>query len=121
MSARAQISSLVAVISAVESGRSESFPQVVDADGVDTFLHEALQGKDRLTILRLEQEVDKFKRNPLVQQLEWQPMPSSYLRLVAHRVVQHYYLQFAVADNSTSKVHTSLPGRQATLGFQECG
>lgn len=101
LNARGQISSLVSAGSALESGRSEAFPQLVDPDGVDSFLREALQGKDRLTILRLEQEVDKFMRNPKVQQLEFQPMPSSYLRLVAHRVVQHYNLQSSVADSST--------------------
>lgn len=97
---RAQISSLVTSNSS-ELGRSEAFPELVDSDGVDNFLREALQGKDRLTILRLEQEVDKFMRNPKLQQLEFQPMPSSYLRLVAHRVVQHYNLQSSVADSST--------------------
>ncbi|MCO5605350.1 hypothetical protein L7F22_059533 [Adiantum nelumboides] len=100
LSSRAQISSF-ATPSASESGRSEAFSQLVDPDGVDSFLREALQGKDRLTILRLEQEVDKFMRNPNSQQLEFQPMPSSYLRLVAHRVVQHYNLQSSVADSST--------------------
>eukprot|EP00250_Pteridium_aquilinum_P018407 c24074_g1_i1 orf=316-1740(+) len=99
-STRAQISSLVAG-SMLDSGRSEAFSLPEDPDGVDSFLREALQGKDRLTILRLEQEVDKFMRNPKVQQLEFQPMPSSYLRLVAHRVVQHYNLQSSVADSST--------------------
>eukprot|EP00249_Psilotum_nudum_P009417 c21921_g1_i1 orf=2-430(-) len=54
---------------------------------VDSFLKEALQNsRDRLTILRLEQEVERFMRNQKQQQLEFQPMPSSYLRLVAHRV-----------------------------------
>ncbi|KAI5058994.1 hypothetical protein GOP47_0025313 [Adiantum capillus-veneris] len=100
LSSRAQISSF-ATPSTSELGRSEAFPQLVDPDGVDSFLREALQGKDRLTILRLEQEVDKFMRNPKLQQLEFQPMPSSYLRLVAHRVVQHYNLQSSVADTST--------------------
>lgn len=72
-----------------------------DTDDVDSFLREALQNRDRLTILRLEQEVDKFMRNPTVQQLEFQPMPSSYLRLVAHRVAQHYNLQSSVVDSNT--------------------
>ena len=42
----------------------------------------------------------KFMQNPNAQQLEFQPMPSSYLRLAAHRVVQHYNLQSLVADCS---------------------
>lgn len=102
VSSRAQISSFVALGSSTESGRSEGFSQFAEPDDVDSFLCEALQGKDRLTILRLEQEVEKFMRNPKLQQLEFQPMPSSYLRLVAHRVVQHYNLQSSVADSSTA-------------------
>lgn len=70
----------------------------VDVESVDSFLREALQGRDRLTILRLEQEVDRFMRNSKLQQLEFQPMPSSYLRLVAHRVAQHYNLQSSAVD-----------------------
>lgn len=69
-------------------------------EDVDSFLKEALQNRDRLTILRLEQEVDKFMRNPKLQQLEFQPMPSSYMRLLAHRVAQHYNLQSSVVDSN---------------------
>eukprot|EP00249_Psilotum_nudum_P016777 c25984_g1_i1 orf=709-2112(+) len=69
---------------------------------VDNFLKEALQNsRDRLTILRLEQEVERFMRNQKQQQLEFQPMPSSYLRLVAHRVAQHYCLKSMVVDSNT--------------------
>lgn len=80
----------------VEFGASSS----TETDEVDSFLKEALQSKDRLTILRLEQEVAKFIRNPRLQHLEFQPMPSSYLRLAAHRVAQHYNLQSSVVDSS---------------------
>ncbi|KAH7293660.1 hypothetical protein KP509_28G035500 [Ceratopteris richardii] len=99
-SPRAQISLMTSSSSSSEAGRSDIFKELVDSDEVDSFLREALQGKDRLTILRLEQEVERFMRNHKLQQLEFQPMPSSYLRLVAHRVVQHYNLQSSVADSS---------------------
>ncbi|KAL2650093.1 hypothetical protein R1flu_018221 [Riccia fluitans] len=73
-------------------------------DQVDGFLREALQNpRDRLTILRLEQEVERFMRNPKHQQLEFQPMPSSYLRLAAHRVAQHYFLQSLVVDSGSTE------------------
>lgn len=40
-------------------------------------------------------------RSPKQQQLEFQPMPSSYLRLAAHRVAQHYFLQSMVVDSGS--------------------
>ncbi|CAK9199233.1 unnamed protein product [Sphagnum troendelagicum] len=71
---------------------------------VDSFLREALQNpRDRLTILRLEQEVERFMHNPGQQMLEFQPMPSSYLRLAAHRVAQHYSLQSMVVDSGSTE------------------
>ncbi|KAM1671699.1 hypothetical protein EV1_039701 [Malus domestica] len=64
---------------------------------VDQFLREALQNpRERLSILRMEQDVEKFIRDPLQQQLEFQQLPTSYLRLAAHRVAQHYSLQSMV-------------------------
>lgn len=45
----------------------------------------------------------KFLRDPAQQQLEFQQLPTSYLRLAAHRVAQHYNLQSTVMlDNSSS-------------------
>ncbi|KAG6475424.1 hypothetical protein ZIOFF_064644 [Zingiber officinale] len=69
---------------------------------VDQFLREALEKpRERLAILRMEQDVEKFLRDPTQQQLEFQELPNSYLRLAAHRVAQHYYLQsIARPDNS---------------------
>lgn len=69
---------------------------------VDQFLREALQNpRERLSILRMEQDVEKFIRDPSQQQLEFQQLPTSYLRLAAHRVAQHYSLQSMVLlDNS---------------------
>ncbi|ONK71258.1 uncharacterized protein A4U43_C04F6590 [Asparagus officinalis] len=49
----------------------------------------------------MEQDVEKFLRNPTQQQLEFQALPTSYLRLAAHRIAQHYGLQsLALPDNS---------------------
>lgn len=69
---------------------------------VDEFLREALQNpRERLSILRMEQDVEKFIRDPTQQQLEFQQLPTSYLRLAAHRVAQHYSLQSMVLlDNN---------------------
>ncbi|XP_021854552.1 uncharacterized protein [Spinacia oleracea] len=69
---------------------------------VDQFLREALQNpRERLSILRLEQDVEQFIQDPTQQQLEFQQLPTSYLRLAAHRVAQHYFLQSMVLlDNS---------------------
>lgn len=49
----------------------------------------------------MEQDVEKFIRDPTQQQLEFQQLPTSYLRLAAHRVAQHYSLQSMVLlDNN---------------------
>ncbi|KAF5201302.1 R3h domain containing protein [Thalictrum thalictroides] len=49
----------------------------------------------------MEQDVVKFIRDPTQQQLEFQQLPTSYLRLAAHRVAQHYYLQsMVILDNN---------------------
>lgn len=53
------------------------------------------------SVLRMEQDVEKFIRDPTRQQMEFQQLPTSYLRLAAHRVAQHYSLQSMVLlDNS---------------------
>lgn len=69
---------------------------------VDQFLREALQNpRERLSILRIEQDIVKFIRDPKQQQLEFQQLPTSYLRLAAHRVAQHYCLQsMVILDNN---------------------
>lgn len=49
----------------------------------------------------MEQDVEKFIQDPTQQQMEFQQLPTSYLRLAAHRVAQHYFLQSMVLlDNS---------------------
>lgn len=71
-----------------------------DASLVDPFLVEALQNtRHRLTILRMELDIQKFLQNPDQQQFEFQHFTTSYLRLAAHRVAQHYCLQTMVQDN----------------------
>lgn len=53
------------------------------------------------SVLRMEQDVERFIRDPTQQQLEFQQLPTSYLRLAAHRVAQHYLLQSMVLlDNN---------------------
>ncbi|XP_022983817.1 uncharacterized protein LOC111482320 [Cucurbita maxima] len=67
---------------------------------VDPFLVEALQNpRHRLTILRMELDIQKFLHNPDQQLFEFQHFPTSYLRLAAHRVAQHYGLQTMVQDS----------------------
>ncbi|KAL2227680.1 UNVERIFIED_CONTAM: cAMP-regulated phosphoprotein 21 [Sesamum indicum] len=69
---------------------------------VDQFLRDALQNpRERLSVLRMEQDVEKFIRDPTREQMEFQQLPTSYLRLAAHRVAQHYSLESMVLfDNN---------------------
>ncbi|KAG2327375.1 hypothetical protein Bca52824_010104 [Brassica carinata] len=63
---------------------------------VDPFLVEALQNpRHRLTILRMELDIQKFFQNPDQLQFEFPPFPTSYSP-AAHRVAQHYGLPRAV-------------------------
>ncbi|KAJ1404233.1 SUZ domain [Sesbania bispinosa] len=84
---------------------------------VDPFLVEALQNpRHRLTrlcigylvllcqiwsasVLRMELDIQRFLNNTDQQHFEFQHFPSSYLRLAAHRVAQHYGMQTMVQDN----------------------
>ncbi|KAG8479704.1 hypothetical protein CXB51_029241 [Gossypium anomalum] len=67
---------------------------------VDPFLVEALQNpRHRLTILRMELDIQRFVQNSEQQQFEFQHFPTSYLRLAAHRVAQHYGLVTMVYDS----------------------
>ncbi|KAF3442174.1 hypothetical protein FNV43_RR16090 [Rhamnella rubrinervis] len=67
---------------------------------VDPFLVEALHNpRHRLTLLRMELDIQRFLQNPDQQQFEFQHFPTSYLRLAAHRVAQHYGLQTMVQDS----------------------
>ncbi|KAL2326705.1 hypothetical protein Fmac_025763 [Flemingia macrophylla] len=67
---------------------------------VDHFLVEALQNpRHRVTILRMELDIQRFLNNAEQQHFEFPHFPSSYLRLAAHRVAQHYGMQTMVQDN----------------------
>ncbi|XP_038697523.1 cAMP-regulated phosphoprotein 21-like [Tripterygium wilfordii] len=68
---------------------------------VDPFLVEALQNpRHRLTILRMELDIQRFLQSSDQYQFEFQHFPTSYLRLAAHRVAQHYGLLTIVQDNA---------------------
>lgn len=51
------------------------------------------------SVLRMELDIERFLQNPDQQQFEFQHFPTSYLRLAAHRVAQHYGLITMVQDN----------------------
>ncbi|XP_073154890.1 uncharacterized protein [Henckelia pumila] len=75
-------------------------PPPVYVSMVDPFLVEALQNpRHRLTILRMELDVQKFFQNSDLQMFVFPHFPTSYLRLAAHRVAQHYGLQTMIQDN----------------------
>ncbi|KAA8534543.1 hypothetical protein F0562_032060 [Nyssa sinensis] len=96
VSASASTSASSSSSSASSGGVSEDV-----INSVDQFLREALQNpRERLSVLRMEQDVEKFIRDPTRQQMEFQQLPTSYLRLAAHRVAQHYSLQSMVLLDS---------------------
>uniref|UniRef100_A0A7N0TVE9 Single-stranded nucleic acid binding R3H protein n=1 Tax=Kalanchoe fedtschenkoi TaxID=63787 RepID=A0A7N0TVE9_KALFE len=84
----------------LSSSLSSAIPKSSDKESmVDPFLVEALQNpRHRLTILRMELDLQKFLKNPELQQFEFQQFPTSYLRLAAHRVAQHYGLTTSVQE-----------------------
>ncbi|KMZ56996.1 putative R3h domain containing protein [Zostera marina] len=86
------------------SNQFSSNPTEEQINQVDQFLREALQKpRERLSILRMEQDILTFIRDPRQQQLEFTALPTSYLRLAAHRAAQHYSLQsIAVPDNNVA-------------------
>ncbi|KAK1292004.1 hypothetical protein QJS10_CPB17g01702 [Acorus calamus] len=86
----------------------EEKKETADHPQVDPFLVEALQNpRHRLTVLRMELDIQRFLQNPEQNQFEFHHFPTSYLRLAAHRVAQHYGLQSTVdnlTDGSGSKI-----------------
>ncbi|XP_031496082.1 uncharacterized protein LOC116261457 [Nymphaea colorata] len=77
----------------------ESSPSLDAYPDVDPFLKEAIQNpRHRLTVLRMELDIQRFMQNTEQHQFEFQHFPTSYLRLAAHRVAQHYGLQSMVVD-----------------------
>ncbi|XP_052168332.1 uncharacterized protein LOC127784944 [Oryza glaberrima] len=77
------------------SGRPDS------VDQLDQFLREALEKpRERLSVLRMEQDILKFIHDPTRTEFDFHGLPTSYLRLAAHRLAQHYFLQsIALQDN----------------------
>lgn len=47
----------------------------------------------------MELDIQNFLRNSNQEQFEFQHFPTSYLRLAAHRVAQHYGLLTTVQEN----------------------
>eukprot|EP00898_Chlorokybus_atmophyticus_P007386 jgi/Chlat1/7649/Chrsp64S07122 len=90
-------------------GAARSHDQAFLERHVDSFLLDAVQtGRDRLTILRMEQDIERFVKSSNMQQFEFAAELSSYQRLAAHRVAQHYGLQSlatdVVADDGVGRV-----------------
>lgn len=111
-------SSLMSSPPAHDNNNKDKADVVVVGDGVatsspppsvDPFLKEALQNpRHRLTILRMELDIQRFMQNPDQQQFELPHYPTSYLRLAAHRVAQHYGLQSMVLDTSADGLGTKI-------------
>lgn len=81
--------------------------------GVDPFLVEALENpRHRLTVLRMELDIQKFMQRSDQLQFEFQHLPTSYLRCAAHRVAQHYGLQTMALDNSTDGFTSKIIARK---------
>jgi len=65
---------------------------------IDRFLLTALSNqRDRITILKLEQVLEKFIRDGRRNRLEF-PAMSSYQRLILHRVAQYFRLEHSVVE-----------------------
>ncbi|CAA0832871.1 Single-stranded nucleic acid binding R3H protein [Striga hermonthica] len=93
------------VVNAVAAAAEQTEAPPAYISMVDPFLVEALQNpRHRLTILRMELDIQKFLQNPDLQLFEFPHFPTSYLRLAAHRVAQHYGLQTMVQDTSADGI-----------------
>eukprot|EP00252_Welwitschia_mirabilis_P018121 TRINITY_DN40320_c0_g1_i1.p1 TRINITY_DN40320_c0_g1~~TRINITY_DN40320_c0_g1_i1.p1 ORF type:complete len:429 (-),score=84.14 TRINITY_DN40320_c0_g1_i1:253-1539(-) len=83
----------------ISNQNAESVEEEDKFKEVDQFLRQALRNpRDRINILRMDLQIQKFMQNPNQYQFEFEPLPTSYLRLAAHRVAQHYGLQTMVLD-----------------------
>ncbi|XP_042490042.1 R3H domain-containing protein 2-like isoform X2 [Macadamia integrifolia] len=97
------------------SSNNQNDKEVSGAPLLDPFLKEALQNpRHRLTVLRMELDIQKFMQNPDQHQFEFQHYPTSYLRLAAHRVAQHYGLQSMVVDNVVDGLGTRIVVRKTS-------
>ncbi|KAF9609545.1 hypothetical protein IFM89_016906 [Coptis chinensis] len=61
-----------------------------------------------MSVLRMELDIQSFMQNHDQQKFEFQHFPTSYLRLAAHRVAEHYRLQSMVADSSVDGLRTRI-------------
>ncbi|KAG6501257.1 uncharacterized protein LOC121997793 isoform X2 [Zingiber officinale] len=78
-------------------------------DKVDCFLLEALENpRHRLTVLRMEFDIQRFMQNSDQHQYEFQHLPTSYLRCAAHRVAQHYGLLTTGIESTTVGLGSTL-------------
>ncbi|CAG8630750.1 3222_t:CDS:2, partial [Acaulospora morrowiae] len=78
---------------------SENSSEVDFNTGLDGFLLAALKNpKDRLFLLKLDREMERFINDKNHTRLEFPPM-NSYQRLIVHRVAQYFKLSHVV-DNS---------------------
>ncbi|WOL10843.1 4-hydroxy-3-methylbut-2-en-1-yl diphosphate synthase (ferredoxin), chloroplastic [Canna indica] len=82
---------------------------------MDSVLIEALENpRHRLTVLRMEFDIQRFMQNPHQYQFEFQHLPTSYLRCAAHRVAQHYGLQTMALDNSAGGLGSKVIARKTS-------
>lgn len=66
-----------------------------------------------MAVLRMEQEVLKFLKDPQQLLMEFSPMPTSYHRAAAHRVAQHYYLVTTAVDSGDA---STVVARKTAIG-----
>ncbi|XP_042513833.1 R3H domain-containing protein 1-like [Macadamia integrifolia] len=98
-----------------DNSNNQKANDVAGAPQVDPFLMEALQNpRHRLAVLRMELDIQRFMQNPDQQQFEFQHFPTSYLRLAAHRIAQHYGLQSMVLDNVLDGLGTRIVVRKTS-------
>ncbi|KAJ3669203.1 hypothetical protein LUZ60_011153 [Juncus effusus] len=90
------------------SSCSAVLPLVVELDkkdadspfaSVDPLLVQALQNpRHRITVLRMELDIQQFIQNPDLHHFEFPQFPTSFLKRCAHRVAQHYGLQTSSSE-----------------------
>ncbi|ORX89478.1 hypothetical protein K493DRAFT_233332 [Basidiobolus meristosporus CBS 931.73] len=77
--------------------------EVPSNNELDGFLLAALKSpKDRLLLLKLDQEMERFINDPSRNRLEF-PQMNAYQRLIVHRVAQYFKLSHVV-DSSKKAV-----------------
>ncbi|XP_043723072.1 R3H domain-containing protein 1 [Telopea speciosissima] len=98
-----------------DNSNNQNEGNVSGAPQVDAFLMEALQNpRHRLTVLRMELDIQRCMQNPDQLQFEFHHFPTSYLRLAAHRIAQYYGLQSMVLDNVVDGLGTRIVVRKTS-------